>query len=67
LSDVLKENIDLVAIGGRTLQAEHQMEAFYSFHVTPWLSLTGDLQIIRPVRSVAKTATVPGVRLGIKF
>jgi porin len=67
LSDVLKDNIDLIAVGGGHLQSEHQVEMFYSFHIAPWLSLTGDLQIIRPARSVGTTATVPGVRLGLKF
>jgi porin len=67
LSDVLKDNIDLVFIGGRRLVSEHQVEMFYNCHVTPWLRLTGDLQIIRPSRPIASTAIVPGVRLEIVF
>jgi len=40
---------------------------FYNFHITPWLRLTGDLQIIRPVRAIANTAVVPGARLVVIF
>ncbi len=67
LSRVLKDNIDLLTIGNRTLQAEHQFEAFYNFHITPWLRLTGDLQIIRGIRPAVDTAVVPGARLVMIF
>ncbi|HWC77066.1 MAG TPA: carbohydrate porin, partial [Blastocatellia bacterium] len=67
LSEVLKDNIDLITIGNRRLRAEHQVEFFYNFHITPWLRLTGDLQVIRPNRAIADTAIVPGVRLKIIF
>ena len=67
LSEVLKDNIDLITLGGRRLRPEHQVEMFYNLHITPWLRLTGDLQIIRPTRSVADTAIVPGVRLKMFF
>ena len=66
LSDVLKDNLDIIGLGGR-LRAEHQVEMFYNFHITPWLRLTGDLQIIRPTRRIAETAIVPGVRLEFVF
>jgi len=65
LSNVLKDNLDLLKI--RRLRAEHQVEMFYNFHITPWLRLTADLQILRPIRQVAGTAIVPGARLGIVF
>jgi len=66
LSDVLKDNLDLLPLGGR-LRVEHQVELFYNVHLTPWLQLTGDLQILRPNRPVADTAIVPGVRLRVVF
>lgn len=66
LSDDLKDNLDLLPLGGR-LQAEHQIEVFYNMHIAPWMQLTGDLQIVRPVRPAADTAAVPGVRLKIVF
>jgi porin len=66
LSDVLKDNLDLLPLGGR-LRTEHQVELFYNLHIAPWFQLTGDLQIIRPVRPVAETAMVPGVRLRVVF
>jgi porin len=59
LSSVLKNNINLLTLGGRPLRAEHQVEGFYNFHIIPWLRLTGDLQIIRPTRTIAKTAIIP--------
>ena len=67
LSSVLKENIDLVTIGDRTPQAEHQVEMFYNLHITPWLQLTGDLQIVRGVRPRLERAIVPGGRLVVFF
>ena len=65
LSEDLKLN--LLTLGGRPVQSEHQLEMFYNVHLAPWLQLTGDLQIIRPTRSAAETAAVPGVRLRIVF
>jgi porin len=41
LSSVLKDNLDLLTQGGRRPRVEHQFEAFYNFHITPWLRLTG--------------------------
>jgi len=67
LSSVLKDNIDLLPFGGRRLRAEHQVEMFYNLHLTPWLRLTGDLQVIRPTRPIADTAIIPGARLEIIF
>jgi porin len=67
LSGVLKDNIDLLTIGNRRLLPEHQVEMFYNFHITPWLRLTGDLQIIRGVRPRVSTGVVPGVRLEMIF
>jgi porin len=67
LSEVLKDNLDLLPLGGRRLRVEHQVEFFYNFHIAPWLQLTGDLQIIRPNRPVADTAIVPAVRLRVVF
>jgi porin len=66
LSKVLKDNLDLLPLGGR-LRVEHQVEFFYNVHIAPWLQLTGDLQIIRPSRPVADTAIVPGARLRVVF
>jgi porin len=66
LSEVLKDNLDLLPLGGR-LRVEHQLEVFYNVHMAPWLQLTGDLQIIRPNRPAADTAVVPGARLRVVF
>ena len=66
LSEVLKDNLDLLPLGNR-LQVEHQLELFYNLHLTPWLQLTGDLQILRPNRPAVDTAIVPAVRLRVVF
>jgi porin len=65
LSEVLKDNLDLLDL--RRLRAEHQVELFYNLHITPWLRLTGDLQILCPTRPAATTAIVPGMRLELIF
>ena len=67
LSNNLKDNLDLLLLGNRRPRPEHQFEAFYNFHITPWLRLTGDLQIIRGVRPRVDTAVVPGARLVMIF
>jgi carbohydrate-selective porin OprB len=67
LSSVLKDNIDLLTQSGRVPRPEHQVEMFYNFHITPWLRLTGDLQIVRGVRPIACSAIVPGGRLEMIF
>ena len=67
LSDVLKDDIDLVTQGGRRPRAEHQIEAFYNFHITPWFRFTPDIQFIRPTRAIADFAIVPGARLEVIF
>jgi len=67
LSKVLKDNINLITFGRRNLQPEHQVEMFYNLHITPWLRLTGDLQIIRGVRPLVDRAIVPGARLEMIF
>jgi porin len=67
LSSDLKDNLGLLPLGGRRLRVEHQLEVFYNLHLTPWLQLTGDLQILRPNRPVAETAIVPGARLRVVF
>ena len=67
LSEVLKDNLNLVTFGFARLQPEHQFEGFYNFHITPWLRLTGDLQIIRGVRPRVDRSVVPGARLEVIF
>lgn len=67
LSSVLKDNLDLLTQAGRRPRVEHQFEVFYNLHITPWLRLTGDLQIIRPTRAIADTAIIPGGRLVMIF
>jgi len=67
LSRVLKDNLNLVTSGNVRPRAEHQFEAFYNFHIAPWLRLTGDLQIVRAVVRRANTSVIPGARLELIF
>jgi porin len=67
LSQDLVDNLNLLTPGRQPVRAEHQLEVFYDVHIAPWLQLTGDLQIIRPTRTAADTAIVPGARLRIVF
>jgi porin len=61
LSSVLKENLDLITQGGRRPRAEHQVEMFYNWHITPWFRITGNLQAIRPTRTLSESAVIPGL------
>lgn len=67
LSEVLNTNLNLATLGNVRPHAEHQLEGFYNFHITPWLRFTGDIQIIRPVVRRANTAVIPGARLELIF
>jgi porin len=67
LSDDLRDNLNLLTLGGQPVRPEHQLEFFYDIHALPWLQISGDLQIISPTRSSADTAIVPGARLRIVF
>jgi porin len=50
-----------------TLGDEQGLEMYYKAALTPWLNLTGDLQIISPAIKSADTVYVLGFRLGIVF
>lgn len=67
LSTVLTNNLNLATLGNVRPHAEHQFEGFYNLHITPWLRLTADIQIIRPVVRRADTAVIPGARLEMIF
>ena len=67
LSKELTNNLNLVTLGNVRPHAEHQFEAFYIFHIAPWIKLTSDVQVIRPVVRRADTAVIPGARLELIF
>jgi len=46
---------------------EYGLEAYYSYAITPWLHLTGDLQYINPANQDSSDALFLGLRLGIRF
>ena len=49
------------------LNSENVLEAFYGFAITPFVVLSADLQVIRPMLQGSGTAVLPGVRLVIEF
>lgn len=49
------------------LSNEKVLEAFYSFAVTPFVMLTADLQVIRPMLQGSDTVVLPGIRLVVDF
>lgn len=63
-SDSLKEGLDSVGI---PIRNELGIEAFYNLAITPWLYLTGDIQLIRPPQTGADTAVIAGVRAQVVF
>ena len=48
-------------------RSEGGVEAFYNWAITPWLRLTGDLQIIEPWNADKPRATVMALRLQTRF
>jgi porin len=46
---------------------ESGVEAFYNVALTPWLRVTGDLQLIQPWNTAANRATIGSVRVQTKF
>lgn len=52
---------------GVKLRDEQGIEAFYSIAVTPWFSVTGDLQIVQPVLASAQTAVTASLRTKVRF
>jgi porin len=49
------------------MRDEQGIEAFYNVAVTPWISVTGDLQVVQPVVSDASTAVTAAIRTKIEF
>lgn len=58
---------DGLASIGVDLRDEQGIEAFYNVAVTPWFSVTGDLQVVRPVVSDVSTAMTAAIRTKIAF
>jgi len=52
---------------GFGLGDEEGVEAYYNLAVTPWLRVTGDLQIINPFPSNKDEAVFAGIRVQTKF
>lgn len=46
---------------------EYGLEAYYSYAITPWFHLTGDVQYIHPANQDADNALFLGLRAGIRF
>jgi porin len=52
---------------GVNRRGESGFEAFYNLAITPWLRLSGDLQVIAPWNPSASQATYAALRLQTKF
>jgi porin len=48
-------------------RSEGGIEAFYNWAITPWLRLTGDLQVIEPWNATRPRETVMALRLQTRF
>ena len=49
------------------LNSENVLEAFYGCAFTPFIVVTADLQVIRPMVQLRRTAVLPGVRMAVNF
>jgi porin len=63
LSDDLQDSLDPLAEFGD----ESGIEAYYSWAVTPWLHLSGDIQFVDPARRGVDSSVVAAVRANIRF
>lgn len=66
LSDELQRKIN-VRRGGLVVGDYQGFEAYYSYAVTPWFFLTGDVQYIDPTRRNFEDAFILGLRANIRF
>ena len=64
LSDDLQD--ELTPEGDR-FSDEQGAEVYYSFAVTPWFFVTGDLEYIAPPRASLENAFIAGLRANIRF
>jgi len=63
LSDELQNSLDPLAEFGD----EAAIEAFYSWSVTPWLHVGGDIQYVDPARRGDDASLIVAVRANIRF
>ncbi|RJG40620.1 carbohydrate porin [Mesorhizobium sp. DCY119] len=64
LSSDLRDGLKTIALD---LRDEQGIEAFYNLAVTPWFSVTGDLQVVQPVISAVSTEVTASLRTKIRF
>jgi porin len=64
LSDALQD--ELTPVGDR-FSDEQGAEAYYSYAVTPWFFVTGDLEYVAPPRKSLENAFLVGLRANIRF
>ena len=64
LSDELEEAITSEE---EAFRDEQGAEVYYSYAVTPWFFVTGDLEYIAPPRKSLENAFVAGLRANIRF
>jgi porin len=64
MSDELQKALNA---GEETIGDEQGAEVYYSFAVTPWFFVTGDLEYIAPPRNSVENAFIAGLRANIRF
>jgi porin len=63
LGDSVKDGFaPLIRLGDET-----GIEAYYNWAATPWLRLTGDLQVVDPALANRETAVILGLRSEVRF
>ena len=65
LSNELQSQLDLIL--GSNFRNEQGFEAYYSYAVTPWFFLAGDVQYISQPRDKIEDAFILGLRANIRF
>ena len=64
LSDELEDTLDVLR---DRIGDEQGIEVYYSYAVTPWFFLTGDVQYIDPPRKSVEDSLILGLRANIRF
>jgi porin len=65
--DLSNELQQALNAGEETFGDEQGAEVYYSFAVTPWFFVAGDLEYIAPPRDSVENALIAGLRANIKF
>ncbi len=65
--DLSNDLQDTLNVNRERIGDEQGLEVYYSYAVTPWFFLTGDVQYISPPRNALEDAFILGLRANIRF